>query len=152
MNNFVYVILSEAKNLSRKRHRGTRNRQIAKSTRNRVKIAGDKAMHKVDSVYSPDGSVQFGLLLREPRLRYVARRSGDTWFMAIMNGPTVRSLDIPISFLDEREYRAMLIRDSSDDPAEVEAENTALKCSDSPAIQLIDGGGFVARFSRNDDQ
>lgn len=77
-----------------------------------------------------------------------ARRSGDTWFLAVMNGTTAKSLDIPLSFLNEGEYRAMLIRDNSDDPAAVETENTVLKHSDPLVIELIDGGGFISRFSR----
>ena len=77
-----------------------------------------------------------------------ARRSDDTWFLAIMNGLTARSLNIPLSFLDEGEYRALLVRDS-EDAAAVETENTTLRRSDFLAIDLLEGGGFVARFSRS---
>ena len=78
-----------------------------------------------------------------------ARRSGDIWFLAIMNGPMARSLDIRLSFLDEGEYSALLIRDGKDDAGFIETENTTLKRSDSLAINLLEGGGFVARFSRD---
>jgi len=64
-----------------------------------------------------------------------------------MNGPTARSLNVPLLFLDEGEYGAMLIRDSNDGPAAVETESIVLKHSDSLVIELI-GGGFIARFSR----
>ncbi len=77
-----------------------------------------------------------------------ARRSGGTWFLAVMNGTVARSLDISLSFLDKGEYKAMIIRDSNDDPAAVEIESTVLKHSDSLTIELIYGGGFIARFSR----
>ena len=78
-----------------------------------------------------------------------ARRSGSTWFLAIMNGPMARSLDIRLSFLDEGEYSALLIRDGKDDAGFIETENTTLKRSDSLTINLLEGGGFVARFSRD---
>jgi alpha-glucosidase len=77
-----------------------------------------------------------------------ARRSNDTWFLAIMNGLTARSPNIPLSFLDEGEYRALLVRDSKDDAA-VETESMTLRRSDSLAIDLLEGGGFIARFSRS---
>lgn len=79
----------------------------------------------------------------------LARRSDDTWFLAIMNGLTARSLNIPLSFLDEGEHRALLVRDSKDDAAAVEIENTTLRRSNSLAIDMLAGGGFIARFSRN---
>jgi len=78
-----------------------------------------------------------------------ARRSGDTWFLTILNGLTAKIVNIPLSFLSEGEYRAMLIRDSKDDPAAVEVENKNLKRSDSLAIELPAGGGFIGRFSKN---
>lgn len=78
-----------------------------------------------------------------------ARRSDDTWFLAIMNDLTARSLNMPLSFLDEGEYRALLVRDSKNDAASVETENTILRRSNSLSIDLLEGGGFIARFSRN---
>ena len=77
-----------------------------------------------------------------------ARRNGDTWFLAIVNGPTARAVKILLSFLGEGEYRVMLIRDSNDDAAAVKIENTTLKCSDLLASELREGGGFIARFSK----
>jgi alpha-glucosidase len=78
-----------------------------------------------------------------------ARRSGDRWFLAILNGLAARTIKVPLSFLGEGEYRVMLIRDSSDDAAAVKIENATLKRSDSLVIELREGGGFIARFSRN---
>jgi len=84
-----------------------------------------------------------------------ARRSGDRWFLAIMNGPAARTIKVPPSFLGEGEYRAMLIRDphsifqQENVGAAVKIENTTLKRSDSLTIELREGGGFIARFSRN---
>ena len=78
-----------------------------------------------------------------------ARRNGDVWFLAILNGPTARSVNIPLPFLGENEYRALLLRDKKDDPAALEVEDRNAKRSDSLAIELSAGGGFIARFSKN---
>ena len=78
-----------------------------------------------------------------------ARRSGDTWFLAVLNGPTARTLQIPLSFLGQAEHRALMIRDRKDDPASVQIENAIIRGRDSLSIELNSGGGFIARFSRN---
>jgi alpha-glucosidase len=78
-----------------------------------------------------------------------ARRSGRTWFLAILNGPAARTLQVPLSFLSSGEYQAMIVRDRPDDPAAVTIENATAQRSDSLKIELKDGGGFIARFSRN---
>ncbi len=75
-----------------------------------------------------------------------ARRRGKTWFLAIMNGATARSVRIPLSFLGAGRYRATLARDSAHDTEAVRMENGAAARSDTIAIDLRAGGGFVARF------
>lgn len=77
-----------------------------------------------------------------------ARRSGNTWFLAIVNGPAAKTINIPLSFLGKGDYRAMLIRDNKNDVAAVEVENTTLKGGDSLTVEMLAGGGFIARFSK----
>ena len=77
-----------------------------------------------------------------------ARRSGDRWFLAILNGPAARTAKIPLSFLAPGEYRALIVRDHHTDSAAVQVENTTVRQGDSIAIDLAAGGGFIARFSK----
>jgi alpha-glucosidase len=77
-----------------------------------------------------------------------ARRSGDTWFLAIANGPTGRTVKVPLSFLGSGKYQAMLVRDSQDDAAAVTTETATLSRTDRFSIELRSGGGFVGRFSK----
>jgi alpha-glucosidase len=77
-----------------------------------------------------------------------ARRRGDTWFLAVMNGAAARDINVPLSFLGEGEYKGLLVHDSKDSAAAVRKEERVLKQGDSLAIRLCDGGGFIARFSR----
>jgi alpha-glucosidase len=78
-----------------------------------------------------------------------ARRSSDAWFLAVLNGPSARTIQVPLSFLGQGEHRAMVIRDHKTDPAAVQIENSTARRSDALAIELSNGGGFIARFSRN---
>jgi alpha-glucosidase len=75
-----------------------------------------------------------------------ARRSGDTWFLAVVNGPSARDVRIPLAFLGPDDYDALLLRDRKGDPAAVRVEEAAARRGDSLAVELSDGGGFVARF------
>jgi alpha-glucosidase len=77
-----------------------------------------------------------------------ARRTGKTWFLAIMNGTAARKIKIPLSFLGKGEYRASLVRDNQDGTAAPIGLSTSLRRSNSLTVDLLQGGGFVARFSK----
>lgn len=78
----------------------------------------------------------------------LARRRGRQWFLAIMNGPTARTVRIPLTFLGDGQYRALLVRDQPDEAAAVKLDNSVVGRNDELTIELRAGGGFVARFSR----
>jgi alpha-glucosidase len=78
-----------------------------------------------------------------------ARRRGNQWFLAIMNGSTARNIKLPLTFLGRNQYQAMLVRDRQDEAAAVEIENTIVNRKDSLTIALRAGGGFIARFSKS---
>ena len=78
-----------------------------------------------------------------------ARRSGTTWFLAILNGPEPLKTNVALSFLGEGNYRGMLIRDKKDSETSLEIEGKAARRGDSLAIDLNAGGGFIARFAPN---
>jgi alpha-glucosidase len=77
-----------------------------------------------------------------------ARRRGDTWYVAVVNGPAARSVRVPLSFLGEGTYQALLIRDRKDDPAAVRIEDAAARRGDTLDLELSAGGGFLGRFAR----
>jgi alpha-glucosidase len=85
-----------------------------------------------------------------------ARRSGNTWFLAITNGSTARNVRIDLSsFLRGPQpqggrpvpYLATLLRDAAD-PASLKIEHVTLSANDSLSIDLHSGGGFVAMLKR----
>lgn len=81
-------------------------------------------------------------------LSIFARRSGDMWMLAIMSAGPARAVEVPLSFLDEGQYKASLIRDSKEKADAVVVEDTTLRRHETLTIDLSDGGGFVARFVR----
>ena len=76
-----------------------------------------------------------------------ARRKGNTWFLAVNNGPVARVVRVDLSFLGTGTYVATLIRDTGEASA-VKMEHMTLQGSDPLYINLRSGGGFVGRFVR----
>jgi alpha-glucosidase len=77
-----------------------------------------------------------------------ARRSGSTWFVAAMNGPTARTVKVPLSFLARGTYQALVARDNAEDAAAVVVERGTRSQGDALEIQMRAGGGFVVRLAR----
>lgn len=76
-----------------------------------------------------------------------ARRNGDDWFLAVLNGEEAQTQQIPLSFLKGGEwYEAIVINDRSGDPAAVKREKAFCRSTDTFTARMRDGGGFVARF------
>jgi alpha-glucosidase len=76
-----------------------------------------------------------------------ARRSGSTWFLAIMNGSVAKTIKVPLAFLGGGKYQALLVRDRPDEAAAVKIENATLSRNDALTIEMRPGGGFIGRFS-----
>ena len=77
-----------------------------------------------------------------------ARRSGKTWFLALMNGTSPKKVKVPLSFLEKGLYRATLLRDGENDTVVETTTNAQMECADCLTLDLRAGGGFLARFSR----
>lgn len=77
-----------------------------------------------------------------------ARRRGSAWFLAVMNGPAARKVEVPLAFLGEGELRATLVRDVEADPTAVRVEEATLRRESSISIEMSPGGGFIARFAK----
>jgi len=75
-----------------------------------------------------------------------ARRKGDEWFIAVLNGPAARTLRIDLKFLGSRTYGATLVRDDPDNAAAERIERATLTRQGSIAITLRAGGGFIGRL------
>jgi alpha-glucosidase len=81
-------------------------------------------------------------------LALFARRSGERWFLGVLNGKTPRTLRLPLSFLGKGRYRATLAKDDPANGAAVVMEQRVVTAKDFVDLSLRDGGGLVARFTR----
>jgi len=81
-------------------------------------------------------------------LAVFARRNGNTWFLAIMNGPAAqKKIEVPLNFLNLRISQAVLVKDNLDNPATVEIEKVQVQSRQPLPLMMRAGGGFIARFS-----
>ena len=81
----------------------------------------------------------------------LARRRGTTWFVAILNGPSARTLRIDLGFLGKGRYHALVVRDTPDDPAAVAMEQTGATAGTPLTAELRAAGGFIARLTPTND-
>ena len=77
----------------------------------------------------------------------LARRSGATWFVAVLNGPKARTVHVRAAFLPAGRHDALTVSDVMDDPAAVTVRRGTVSRSERLTIELRPGGGFIARFS-----
>jgi alpha-glucosidase len=75
-----------------------------------------------------------------------ARRKGDEWFVAVLNGPEARTLRVDLKFLGPRSYGALLVRDDPDNAASERIEHGTFTRHGSLTITLRAGGGFIGRL------
>jgi alpha-glucosidase len=74
----------------------------------------------------------------------MARRNGDLWVLAVINGPEGRQVKIPLTFLARGPRSAILVRDTPDEAAAVAIEKTTVSRDTVLTVDLRAGGGFVA--------
>jgi len=75
-----------------------------------------------------------------------ARRSGTTWFLAVMCGPDAKAVRVPLSFLGAGQYTTTAVRDDGADAASVSVESGSHTSSDTIAMDVRAGGGLLVRF------
>jgi alpha-glucosidase len=75
-----------------------------------------------------------------------ARRKGEDWFIAVLNGPEARTMRVDLKFLGPSSYGAMLVRDDPGNPAAERIERATLTRQSSLSITLRAGGGFIGRL------
>jgi hypothetical protein len=73
-----------------------------------------------------------------------ARRKGDLWYVAMMNGGAPRKIKLPLDFLGDGGYSAVLISDAQDRSDALSREETTLNKSSLLTVKMRGGGGFVA--------
>lgn len=81
-------------------------------------------------------------------LAIYARRKGNTWFLAVMNGVAPKQIKISLRFLGSGNYQANMVKDDVANPAAVQMQQATYSANDDIELQLVSGGGFIAEFSK----
>ena len=76
-----------------------------------------------------------------------ARRKGESWFVAVMNGTAPKKIRVPLGFL-KGNYRAEIAKDGAANDALVVIEQKKYSANDDLELDLVSGGGFIARFTK----
>lgn len=85
----------------------------------------------------------------------MARRSGDTWFLAGATNSDQRTLEVSLDFLDEGNWNVKVWKDAPDSdvsPKHLTIENLTVSKTDSLKMAMMSGGGYVAYFTRAIDE
>jgi len=77
-----------------------------------------------------------------------ARRSGDRWFIAVMNGADATSLDIPLDFLGAGTWKSSQLREANDKPDAWDRKDGSVTRADHIKVDLSPRGGFVGWIRR----
>jgi alpha-glucosidase len=75
-----------------------------------------------------------------------ARRKGNAWFVAVMNGVEPKKIKISLKFLNGN-YKALMAKDDGANPASVIMESKNYSDKDVIELDLVSGGGYIARFT-----
>jgi alpha-glucosidase len=81
-------------------------------------------------------------------LALFARRSGDRWFVAAMNGSQARTVTLDLAFLGAGTYKTLIVKDKLDDPAAVDVETRELSRGKPLEIAMRGAGGFIVKLTR----
>jgi len=81
----------------------------------------------------------------------IAKRSGDIWYLGVMNNSKRKDVEIKLDFLPEGNYEALTWADtkkSDRDPKDIKISNQPVKAGRILKIAMADDGGFVAVIKR----
>ena len=81
----------------------------------------------------------------------IAKRSGDKWFVGVMNNSIGKSIDLNLSFLPAGNYKAQTWSDTKNSDKEPKQIKNAILSIKSPGIfkvKMANDGGFVAILKR----
>jgi alpha-glucosidase len=75
-----------------------------------------------------------------------ARRKGDTWFVAVMNGVEANKISTPLTFLKIGNYKATIISDDPASSASIKASNNNYSSNDVIKLDLTQEEDILQDF------
>jgi alpha-glucosidase len=76
----------------------------------------------------------------------IAKRSGDNWFVGVMNNSVARSVTLRLDFLPEGKYSAEIWSDtknSDQSPQDIRKSDRSLSAGDKIKVEMANAGGYV---------
>ena len=83
-------------------------------------------------------------------LAALARRKGDVWYLTVLNGEEPFSGKLALDFLPEGAYRVTMAVDDGENRKKIVVRTDKVKGGQKLAVDLLSGGGFLAKIERND--
>lgn len=77
-----------------------------------------------------------------------ARRKGDTWYLAVLNGTQERTMQFPLTFLNDGWYEGTVYKDRPGDGASIKKERVFCRNTDSLTGRMRSGGGYIVKFTK----
>jgi alpha-glucosidase len=77
-----------------------------------------------------------------------ARRSGNAWFVGILNGATATTMNVSLGFLGTGTWQAIRLGDVTGQAGAWDRQEGTASATDSLSVKLASRGGFVAWFKQ----
>lgn len=77
-----------------------------------------------------------------------ARRKGNTWYLAVLNGTQERTMQFPLTFLNDGWYEGTVYKDRPGDGASIKKERVFCRNTDSLTGRMRSGGGYIVKFTK----
>ena len=81
----------------------------------------------------------------------IAKRSGDKWFVGVMNNSIRKSVEVKLDFLPAGDYETEIWADNNNSdkkPMEIKKTKQSIKSGETIKVSLANNGGFVAIITR----
>ena len=78
----------------------------------------------------------------------IARRSGDVWYLSVLNGGKQYEGNLSTDFLPKGNYRTTIASDKDNDPRQIAITSGKTKSGRPLKVNLIPGGGYLVKFER----
>lgn len=78
----------------------------------------------------------------------IARRSGDVWYLSVLNGGKQYDGNLSTDFLPKGSYRTTIASDKDNNPRQIAITSGKTKSGRPLKVNLIPGGGYLVKFER----
>lgn len=82
------------------------------------------------------------------KLAAIARRKGEVWYLSVLNGEQEQTVALDLDFLPKGKYKMTVASDRG--RREIQVDTRTIRSKTPLKVQLLSGGGYLARLERVD--